>query len=464
MPTQTQPTPTMPATLQQLRQSLIEGNTTSAALTDLALQRALAPEGEGVRVFTRLYPERARAAAAAADLLRASGQARSAIDGLPVSIKDLFDVAGETTMAGSVVCAGEPEATANAVVVQRLIAAGAVIVGKTNMTEFAFSGLGINPHYGTPKNAWDRSTGQGRIPGGSSSGAAVSVTDDMAVAGVGSDTGGSIRIPAALCGLTGFKPTARRVSLKGVLPLSRYLDSIGAIAPTVQCCIAMDAILSGEGDGIEDLPSAAQLRGLRLAVPVTLVQDGMDAQVAVAFHAALALLRAAGADISDIAVPEFDQLAQIHAHGTFAAAEAWAWHRGLIARGEAKYDPRVVSRMRRGADIGAADLIDLMQARQAWIAAVEQRLADYDAILMPTVPIVAPAIADTSATDEAYYAANGLLLRNPTLINFLDGCALSLPCHQAGTAPVGLSIAAAGGQDRRVLAIGLAVEATLAAR
>lgn len=454
---------TMPATLQQLRQSLTDGTTTSAALTDNALQRALAPEGEGTRVFTRLYPERARAAAAAADLLRASGQTRSAIDGLPVSIKDLFDVAGETTMAGSVVCAGEPAATANAVVVQRLIAAGAVIVGKTNMTEFAFSGLGINPHYGTPKNAWDR-TGQGRIPGGSSSGAAVSVTDGMAVAGVGSDTGGSIRIPAALCGLTGFKPTARRVSLKGVLPLSRYLDSIGAIAPTVQCCIAMDAILSGEGDGIEDLPGAAQLRGLRLAVPATLVQDGMDAQVAAAFHAALALLRAAGADISDIAVPEFGQLAQIHARGTFAAAEAWVWHRGLIARGEAKYDPRVVSRMRRGADIGAADLIDLMQARQAWIASVEQRLAGYDAILMPTVPIIAPAIADTSATDEAYYAANGLLLRNPTLINFLDGCALSLPCQPAGTAPVGLSIAAAGGQDRRVLAIGLAVEAALAGR
>lgn len=454
----------MQHTIQQLRTSLIDGDTTAAVLADAALQRAIAPEGEGGRVFTRLYPESARAAAAASDLLRATGQTRSAIDGLPVSIKDLFDVAGETTMAGSVVRAGEPAATGNAVVVQRLIAAGAVIVGKTNMTEFAFSGLGINPHYGTPKNAWDRSTGAGRIPGGSSSGAAVSVTDGMAVAGVGSDTGGSVRIPAALCGLTGFKPTARRVPLKGVLPLSRYLDSIGAIAPTVQCCIAMDAILSGEGNGIDDLPDAAQLRGLRLAVPVTLVQDGMDAHVAASFKAALALLHAAGVDLIDIAVPEFGQLAQIHARGTFAAAEAWAWHRGLIARGEARYDPRVVSRMRRGADIGAADFIDLMQARQAWIAAVEQRIAGYDAILMPTVPIVAPLIADTGATDEAYYAANGLLLRNPTLINFLDGCALSLPCQPAGTAPVGLSIAAAGGQDRRVLAIGLAIEAALAAR
>ena len=222
-------------TLAELRTALDEGRATSLTLTEAALARIADPAGEGARVFTRVYAGQARAAAGAADLLRGAGLARSAIDGLPISIKDLFDVAGETTMAGSVVLADAPPATDTAVIVRRLLAAGAVIVGRTNMTEFAYSGIGINPHYGTPRNPWDRETG--RIPGGSSSGAAVSVTDNMAAAAIGTDTGGSVRIPAALCGLTGFKPTARRVPLDGALPLATRLDSIGPIAASVRCCV-----------------------------------------------------------------------------------------------------------------------------------------------------------------------------------------------------------------------------------
>ncbi|WAI81300.1 MULTISPECIES: amidase [Achromobacter] len=449
----------MVSTLNELTLALSEGRTTSVALTELALARAQDAAGEGARVFTKLYAESALAQARASDTLRAAGIVRSAVEGLPISIKDLFDIEGETTMAGSVAREGEPAADANAEVVQRLIAAGAVIIGRTNMTEFAYSGLGINPHYGTPLNPYDRGTG--RIPGGSSSGAAVSVADGMAVAGVGSDTGGSVRIPAALCGLTGFKPSAWRVSMTGVLPLSANLDSIGPIAGSVRCCAELDAILSGDGGPV---PEAMALRGLRLAVPTTLALDAMEKHVADSFAAAVAKLKAAGALVEEIAIPEFAELGNINSKGGFTAAEAWAWHRDLIARAGKRYDPRVVSRIMRGQDMSAADYLDLLDAREAWVAAVDHRIAGYDALIMPTTPIVAPAVADLVASDEAYYAANGLILRNPTLINFLDGCALSLPCHAPGTAPVGLMISGSNGADRRILAVGLAVEALLAGR
>ncbi|AMO96185.1 amidase family protein [Collimonas fungivorans] len=449
---------TKPPTLQSLATALSQNAVSSAALTEAALQRALEPSGEGSRVFTELYAAPARAAAQASDLLRASGQLRSPIDGLPISVKDLFDVAGSTTLAGSVALRDAAPASVSSVAVQRLLAAGAVIVGRTNMTEFAYSGLGINPHYGTPRNPWDRSTG--RIPGGSSSGAAVSVSDAMAVAAIGSDTGGSVRIPAALCGLTGFKPTARRVSLQGVLPLSTQLDSIGPIANSVACCATLDAILAGEP--VVPLQPYS-LRGLRLALPTTLVLDGMDQHVAAAFASARQRLQAAGALIEEIEIPEFAALGAINAKGGFTGAEAYAWHRALIAERAAAYDPRVISRILRGKEISAADLIDLFAARKQWIAAVERRIAGYDALLLPTVPVVAPLITELEASDEAYFAANGLILRNPSVINFLDGCALSLPCHAAGTAPVGLMLAGAGGNDRKILEIGLAVEAALAA-
>ena len=443
-------------TIAQHQAALNAGSTTSVDLVDAALARIDAPQGEGTRVFTRVYGDAARAAALASDTLRAAGLSRSAIDGLPISIKDLFDVAGETTLAGSVVLQGEPAAVDSAVVVKRLQAAGAVLVGKTNMTEFAYSGLGINPHYGTPKNPWDRATG--RIPGGSSAGAAVSVSDAMAVAGIGSDTGGSVRIPAALCGLTGFKPTARRVSTRGVLPLSVNLDSIGPIAASVACCAQLDAILAGD----DDSPLVvARLRGLRLAVPTTVVLDGMDTHVAASFASALTRLSAAGALITEIAVPAFAQSAAINAKGGFTAAEAWAWHRATIARDAARYDPRVVSRISRGESMSAADYIDLLGARTRWIADVEAAIAGYDALLMPTVPVVAPVIADLVASDEAYFRANGLILRNPTMINFLDGCALSLPCQAPGSAPVGLMVAGPALSDKRILAIGLAIEERL---
>ncbi len=426
------------------------------ALTEAALARIAAPEGEGSRAFTKIYSEQAMAAARASDTLRAAGLVRSPIDGLPVSIKDLFDVAGETTLAGSVVLKDAAPASGNAAIVQRLVEAGAVIVGRTNMTEFAFSGLGLNPHYGTPSSPWDRGTR--RIPGGSSSGAGVSVADQMCAAAIGTDTGGSVRIPAAFCGLTGFKPTAHRIPAQGALPLSTSLDSIGPLAVSVTCCAILDAVLSGQE---YTAPVAPALHHLRFAVPTRLILDGADEHVSTVFHQTLETLRRLGTQLEEVDVPEFEELAYINRSGGFTCSEAWAWHQNLLTDHAKDYDPRVSSRMMRGKSMSAADYIELLQTRPEWIASVEKRLEPFDALLMPTVPVTAPVISELEASDDAYYGANGLILRNPTFINFLNGCALSIPCHPAGTAPVGLMIAGVADQDRHILNVGLALEKAL---
>ena len=403
-------------------------------------------------IFTALYRDEALSAAAHADVLRLSGQPVSPLAGMPVSVKDLLDVAGETTLAGSVVLRGRPTAAADAPVVARLRAAGAAIIGKTNMTEFAFSGVGINPHYGTPGNPADPA----RIPGGSSSGAAVSVAAGICVAAIGSDTGGSIRIPAALCGLVGFKPTMRRVPTAGIVPLSPTLDTLGPIARSVADCLLVDGVIADAPLSPPQLP----LAGLRFAVPDDYVTDGIDTAVARAFTGTLSKLSAAGATIVEVPMT---MLAESREINFFSPIEAYAWHRELLATEESRYDHRVVQRILVGKDYSAANLPALHAARRDWIARVERAITGYDAMLMPTVPIVAPRAEALLASDEAFFDANRLLLRNPSLINLLDGCALSLPCHRAGELPVGLTVAAPAMADARVVAISRAIEALLAA-
>jgi len=246
--------------LAQLAADLTAGRTTSRALVEGALSRIADPAGEGSRVFVKVYADAARVAADAQDRLRGAGYVASPLAGIPVSIKDLFDVAGEVTLAGSRALDDTPPAAADAPIVTRLKAAGAVIIGRTNMTEFAFSGVGINPHYGTPGNPYDRSL----IPGGSSAGAPVSVADGMAAVAIGTDTGGSVRIPAALCGLVGFKPTQYRVQRDGAVPLSTTLDSIGPIGVSAACCALIDAVMAGEPAGV---PAAISPDGLRRGIP-----------------------------------------------------------------------------------------------------------------------------------------------------------------------------------------------------
>jgi aspartyl-tRNA(Asn)/glutamyl-tRNA(Gln) amidotransferase subunit A len=430
----------------------------SRGLIEECLAQIADQSGEGRRAFLKVYAEDALAAADFYDRVRAGGAAPSLFAGIPVSIKDLFNVAGDVTTAGSVALKNEKAATRDAPAVARLRAAGLIPIGRTNMTEFAFSGLGINPHYGTPLNAYDRAAG--RIPGGSSSGAAVSITDGMAFGALGSDTGGSCRIPAALCGIVGFKPTADRVPTAGAFPLSTSLDSIGPLAATVACCAALDAVLAGE-PAVDLAPFP--LTGLRLALPQTMVLENVEPAVARAFEAALAMLGKAGARIADIPLRELAELPQINAKGGLAAPEAYALHRSLIAKAEKMYDPRVLVRILRGQEQDAADYIELLNARADFIRRVAAVTAPYDALVMPTVPVTAPRLADLAA-DDAYRHANFLVLRNPSIANFLDRCSISIPCHRAGDAPVGLMLIGEHHADRRLLAIAGAIEAVVAPR
>jgi aspartyl-tRNA(Asn)/glutamyl-tRNA(Gln) amidotransferase subunit A len=440
-------------TLAELGVALREGRTSSRALTDEALARIADPAGEGKRAFLKVYAEQARTAAAAQDALRTAGIAGGKLAGISISIKDLFDVAGEPTTAGSKALRDAPPAQHDAPIVARLRQAGAVIIGKTNMTEFAYSAVGINPHFGTPGNPYDRAC----IPGGSSSGAAVSVADGFAAAAIGSDTGGSVRIPAALCGLTGFKPTQARITRDGAVPLSTTLDSIGPLARSVADCILLDAVLAGEEPPV--LPSIPVDR-LCLAVPQAPVLDGLDDAVAAAFTRACAMLSRAGARLVDLPLRELGELPALNAQGGFAAAEAYRWHAKLLERRSAEYDPRVSGRIMRGREMSAVHYLDIGEKRAALIAAVERVTAGFHAMLMPTLPIVAPPIA-AFADDAEYTRLNLLLLRNTTIINQLDGCAITLPIQRQGEAPVGLTLAGNRGCDRTILAVAASVEAAL---
>ena len=451
-------------TIEDHAEALADGRTTSRALVETCLARIADPAGEGGRAFVTVYAAQARAGADAMDALRRAGRAPSRYAGIPVSLKDLLDVAGEPTRAGSRVLADAPPAATHAPVVARLLAAGFVPIGRTNMVEFAFSGLGINPHFGTPRAPWDRDAAgspdghvSGRIPGGSSSGAAVSVADGMALGALGTDTGGSCRIPAAFCGVTGYKPTARRVPIAGVLPLAPSLDSVGPLAPSVGCCAILDAVLAGE---MPAPPAAAELVGLRLAVPEALLTDGVEPAVAAAFERALAALAAAGARIVPLAVPEFDAVFAANGMGGLTAAESFAWHRALLAEHAEGYDPRIRTRIERGGRIGAADYLDLLATRARLIAAFDRRTAGFDALVLPTSPILPARIAALDDERE-YNRVNLLTLRHTTLFNFLDRCAISLPCHRAGEPPVGLMLAGETMGDARLFAIAAAVEAAI---
>ncbi|MCX8996175.1 amidase [Rhizobiaceae bacterium BDR2-2] len=451
----------MPETLKlrALARELAEGRTTARKLVRECLDRIADPEGEGERAFVKVHSEQALAAASAIDLLREAGLAPSPFAGIPVSVKDLADIAGDVTTAGSVVLSDAPPAAQDAPMVARLRAVGFIVIGRTNMTEFAFSGIGINPHYGTPASPFDRATR--RIPGGSSSGAAVSVADGMAAAGIGSDTGGSCRIPAALCGIVGFKPTASAVPREGVVPLSTTLDSIGPLANSVECCRIVHAILSGRPVGEAAVPA---LKGMRIAVPQTVVLDGLDAHVASRFERALDTLSRAGALVSHVPMKEFAMVEAINAKGGLTAAEAYAWHRGqgLIESRAEDYDPRVLARLVRAREQTGADYVDALKLRAAFIAAVEAAVAPFDVLAMPTVPLVAPAITALEADADLFTATNLAMLRNPAIVNMFDGCSISLPMHRRGEAPAGLMLAATAGRDGALFAHATAIEAALA--
>jgi aspartyl-tRNA(Asn)/glutamyl-tRNA(Gln) amidotransferase subunit A len=444
-------------TIRAARQALLTGTTSARALTEHCLAAIGAPGGEGPRTFIKTDASSALANADAIDALRQSGAPLPPFAGIPISIKDLFDVEGEVTTAGSVVLKGAKPAAADAIVIARLRAAGFIFIGRTNMTEFAYSGVGLNPHYGTPRNPYDRVSG--RIPGGSSSGAAISVTDGMALAGLGTDTGGSCRIPAALTGLVGWKPTAARVPCEGVLPLSPSLDSVGWLARSVDCCALLDAVAAND-EPVFDPPPLPNLRGLKFAVPQTLVFDDITPAVSAHFEQALTELSKTGAHIVDVKFSELEELPQINAKGGFPAVESYSWHRKLLETGGNDYDPRVKVRILRGLEQSNADYVELQKNRARLIDGFTKWSGDFDALILPTVPIIAPRF-DELEDDLDFSRINALLLRNPSIANFLDLCAISIPCHKIDAPPVGLMIMAGHGQDANLLHIASAIERKL---
>lgn len=444
-------------TLRSIIMGLRDGETTSCEIVGQALANAADPAGEGSRVFISTSPEAAMEAARRVDARRKRGDSLPLLAGIPISVKDLFDIKGEVTRAGARLREQAAPAERDAVVVERLRNAAAILIGRTNMTEFAFSGLGLNPHFGTPLNPCARAIGL--IPGGSSSGAAVSVTDHMAAAAVGTDTGGSVRIPAALCGLTGYKPTARTVPTGGVYPLSRTLDSVGPLGWTVDCCAILHAVLAGIDPPPPDaLPPAR----MTLGIVRNFHTDGMDETAARCYELALRQLRDAGVRLETVDFQELQNLSSVNRKGGISAYESLAIHRDTIRRHEADYDPFVLSRILRGASIDDAEYSELLRTRALYTERLQELIArnELDALMAPTVPIVAPPVAACLDRDEAM-RLNQLVLRNTSGINFMDGCAISMPCQREGDLPVGLMLIQSSGRDDLLLATARGVESVL---
>jgi aspartyl-tRNA(Asn)/glutamyl-tRNA(Gln) amidotransferase subunit A len=441
--------------LRALAHDLDKGAVTAVALVETALTRIEDPQGEGARAFIALDGAAALEQAAFYDRQRKAGLAVPAYAGIPIGVKDLFDLKGQVTRAGSAILATAAPAEADAPAIERLKAQGFIAVGRNNMTEFAYSGVGLNPHYGTPRSPFDRQTG--RIPGGSSSGAGVAVADGMVPLAVGSDTGGSCRIPAAYNGVVGYKPSTGRVSTKGAYPLSTTLDSIGPLARTVECCALADAVMAGDWDGNIAKPR----HGLRFAMPRDYFSSLIDETVASAFERAVAHLSQAGILIEEVAFPELTQLPGINAKGGISAVEAFLHHRAQIAEKGEGYDQRVRRRIELGSLISAPDYVDLLATRQRLIGQFNQAMIGFDALVMPTTCNAAPAIS-ALARDEDYLKLNFMSLRNTFTGNFLDCCGISLPMHREGEPPTGLMLMAPHGQDQPLFTTAKVVEEMLA--
>jgi aspartyl-tRNA(Asn)/glutamyl-tRNA(Gln) amidotransferase subunit A len=432
------------------------GAVTSRELVEEALAKIEDPEGEGSRTFIRVFRDAALAAADSSDGLRAAGLVPSPLAGIPVSIKDLCDVAGVTTYAGSPTMQNAPPAKHDAPVVARLRAAGAIIMGTTNLTEFAVGGLGLNPHFGDCRNPYDRKTG--RVPGGSSAGAAVSVTDGMAAMGLGTDTAGSVRIPASMCGLVGFKPTKSRVPTDGVFPLSTTLDSVGPLAPTVACCAVVDAIFANEAPVV---PDTVPLEGLRFGIPDTLVMEDLEPAVERAFENAVRKLVDAGVRIEIFEFPELAELGAVGRNRFPAMVEGHSIHRERLETMIDLMDPRISERLLGGIKLSGPDYYEILEFRKGFIERSAAITSRFDAVIMPTLAITAPPIADFYGSDERLRDPHVIIIRNTCVANLLDRCALTIPCHEQGSAPVGFTLMGENMADKRILGIGRPVEKLL---
>ncbi|UIK04157.1 amidase [Neorhizobium galegae] len=406
-------------------------------------------------VFISLLEDRALAEAQASSKRVKEGRSLGLLDGIPIAWKDLFDIEGLPTTAGSKVLKKAAPAAKDAAIVDLLKQAGMVAVGRTNMSEFAFSGIGINPHYGTPHNPHGKDAP--RIPGGSSSGSAVAVAAGLVPVGMGTDTGGSIRIPAGFNGIVGYKATRGRYAMNGVYPLATSLDSLGPLCRTVQDAVWVDAAMRGLA-----VPQTARqpARPLDIVIPTNIVLDGAEPGVVAAFEAAIERLAKAGARIARLAFPTFDELPKLMVkYGPMVTAEAFALHREKLSGPDAEeMDHRVVARTRLGEKTSLSDYIAIVENRARMIAETEALIGDRF-VAMPSVAHVAPPIAPLERDDELFFATNGKTLRNTGFGNFLDWCGVSIPCGSGDAGmPVGFLLSANANCDETLLQAAMAHE------
>ena len=440
-------------TASALARDLREGKRDPLDLLDEVFSR-IAEVGDPA-IFTETLRPRAEAEARAARERLRAGIPASLLDGVPVAWKDLYDMKGRVTTAGSVVLATNPPAAQDAALVSAGARAGLVSVGALNMTEFAFSGIGLNPHFGTPRNP--HGTGPARSPGGSSSASGVVVANDIVPIAFGTDTGGSIRIPAAFNGVVGYKTSTGHYPMTGVFPLSRTLDTLGPLAHSVEDCVLVDTVLRGlQAPTVQAAPVAA----LDFVIPDSVMLDTLSPAVAANFAASVARLEEAGARVRRIALPELaETLDLVSSRAALAAIEALDvhWDR-MNGPDAARIDARVVRRIMTAMPTSAVDLTTLLRERKRLIAAVAARLG-HALLICPTTPTVAMPIAPLEADQEVFFRHNGLTLRNTSLGNFLDWCGLSIPNgFDPDAMPTGFMISAPHGRDKAVLAAGLAVE------
>ena len=406
---------------------------------------------ETPRIYARTTPERARAGAEAAASRAKSGTRLGPLDGVPISWKDNYDIAGEFTEAGSMLLKGRV-ATADAPAFAAASAAGLVCLGKTHMSELAFSGLGVNPITATSPNAFEPE----RAPGGSSSGAAVSTALGLAAAGIGSDTGGSVRIPSVWNGLAGLKTTAGAISTEGVVPLSTTHDTVGPLARTVEDCGLLYAAMAGLAP---EVPAPAALDGARFLLPDTMVLEGCEAPVTAAFEAAISNLAATGATLTRAPVPEFTEAYDVAARiSPIASTEGWRIWGETIEANPGVMFPLIEQRFRTGMG-GSVETDRAALAEYARLSqSVQARMAEFGPMLMPTSPCLPPLVADLLADEDYYIERNLLTLRNTRLGNLLTLSALTMPM---ATPMTGLMLVAGPGGEDSLLALGRAVEAVV---
>ena len=392
-----------------------------------------------------------------------AGSSLPVLSGIPITLKDLFDIQGQLTLAGSIVLKHYAKpASSDCAVLKPLRKSGLLFLGRTNMSEFAFSGLGMNAHYGTPRSIWGRS--EGRVPGGSSSGSAVSVAEEITPVSMGTDTAGSCRIPAAFNSVVGVKPSYGRFSLQGIFPLSHSSDAPGPIGVDVDSCYIIDQIISGDWDGYGEIPAirSTRISDLRLMVPDSTVLDDLDPEVEDCFDRAMQVLGDAGAYIQRYPASVIDECVDLFLNRAIAGYEAYVQHKDMMQSHADEYDQSVLSRISSYQEITDSEQ-EVRYATKRKLTRDFQNLMNkgkFDAMISPTVSCIPPTIAH--ASEQSYTRSVNLrCLRNTAIANNFDGCSMSLPCNDYGSAPAGLMISSVNGDDARLYQIGFAVESIL---